>query len=291
MHATPEPAQRVRSVGRWRVRCSMPTAPAGPSPAARPGAETDRAQYYAFSRTWAAIARNSGVPRPELDRRLVRYFRRLCRRAEPTTVLEIGAHEASFSRWAAETLPDARVLAFEANPYVHEKYAGELARTRVDYRHLAVGPTTGEVELNLPTDVMGRERELANRMASLGVHRETKDQIVVTVPSVRLDEHVTLEGDDRAVAWIDVEGAIGLVLEGCTGVLDRVDAIYVEVEREVTWEGQWLDVDVAVFLRQHGLLPVARDLARKFQHNLVFARHHLAEDIASTKQAAAMLRP
>ena len=266
-------------------------APVGTAPASVPAAAGDRAQYLAFSRTWAAMARHSDVPRPEQQQRLVGFFRRLCRRADPAVVLEIGAHEASFSRWAARTLPDARVIAFEANPHVHAKYAAELAETRVEYHHLAVGPLTGEVRLNLPTDLGGRERELANRMASLGVHREMVDQIEVTVPSVRLDEFVVLGEGERAVAWIDVEGASGVVLDGSTGVLDRIDAVHIEVERETTWEGQWLDTDVAVFLKQHSLVPVARDLARKFQHNVVFARTHLVEQVATTKQAAALLRP
>lgn len=266
------------------------TAPTGPAPASDPTAAADRAQYLAFSRTWAAIARQSGIPRPEQSARLERYFRRLCRRSDPALVLEIGAHEASFSRWAARKLPDARVIAFEANPHVHEKYSAELAETRVDYRHLAVGPVTGEIQLNLPTNVAGRERELANHMASLGVHTETVDQIEVTVPSVRLDEFVELAEGERAVAWIDVEGASGVVLECGSEVLDRIDAVHIEVERETTWEGQWLDTDVAVFLKQHGLVPVARDLARTFQYNVVFTRPHLVEQVATTKQAAALLR-
>jgi len=265
-------------------------APTGTAPASAPEAAADRAQYLAFSRTWAAMARQSGIPRPEQQARLVRYFRRLCRRVDPALVLEIGAHEASFSQWAARKLPDARVIAFEANPYVHEKYAAELAETRVDYRHLAVGPVTGEIQLNLPTDVAGRERELANHMASLGIHKETVDQIEVTVPSVRLDEFVELAEGERAVAWIDVEGASGVVLECGSEVFNRIDAVHIEVERETTWEGQWLDTDVAVFLKQHGLVPVARDLARTFQHNVVFARTHLVEQVATTKQAAALLR-
>lgn len=265
-------------------------APAGAAPASEPGAAADRAQYLAFSRTWAAMARQSGIPRPEQQARLVRYFRRLCRRIDPALVLEIGAHEASFSQWAARKLPDARVIAFEANPYVHEKYAAELADTRVDYRHFAVGPVTGEIQLNLPTDVAGRERELTNHMASLGMHKETAGQIEVTVPSVRLDDVVDLAEGERAVAWIDVEGASGVVLEAGSEVFDRIDAVHIEVERETTWEGQWLDTDVAVFLKQHGLVPVARDLARTFQHNVVFARTHLVEQVATTKQAAALLR-
>ena len=249
--------------------------------------------YLTWSRQWAALAHESPRRPRSIEKRLIRMFRRLCRRIEPTSVLEIGAHEATFSQWAAETFPTAVVKAFEANPYVHAKYAEELAATRVDYRNLAVGPVNGEVQLNVPTEVWGRERELANRMASLGVHTEATGDIQVTVPSVRLDDHLALSPADRVVAWIDVEGANEIVLSGGGGVLDRTHAVFIEVESEPIWEGQWLDAEVASCLGDHGLLPVARDIFKpqRHQYNVVFARAEHAHDPRTGRQAAAVLDP
>ena len=252
--------------------------------------EVDRAQYIAFAHTWASSAQMSGLSAEQIERRLVRYFRRLCRRLSPAVVLEIGAHEASFSRWAAVQLPDARITAFEANPHVHAKYAPKLAGTGVDYLNLAVSPVNGEVQLTLPLEVAGRARPLTSRMASLAVHTRASDQVQVTVPSARLDDHLDLAEGERVVAWIDVEGANEAVLRSGPSVLDRTDAIYIEVERETTWEGQWLDSDVALHLRRHGLVPVARDIKRRHQYNVVFARAELVHDVRTTRQAAAMLR-
>jgi FkbM family methyltransferase len=259
-------------------------------PTTDPAAQgTDAAAYQAFARTWAAVVRRSPSSAEELEQRVVELFRRLCRRLQPAVVLEIGAHEATFSRWAAEELPDARVLAFEANPHVHEKYAGTLAGTRVDYRNLAVGPTNGEVVLNLPLEVRGKPRTLTSRMASLAVHTRATDQVQVTVPAVRLDDHVRLAEGERVVAWIDVEGANEAVLTSGPSILDRTDALYVEVERETTWEGQWLDQDVAVELRRHGLLPVARDLKRRHQYNVLYVRAEIAAETWTAQRAAEAL--
>lgn len=259
-----------------------PASPASTAP-------TDRAQYLAFAHTWAAAARLSAMPAERLERRVVRYFRRLVRRLEPAVVLEIGAHGAQFSRWAARHLPEARVTAFEANPYVHAKFADRLAGTRVDYRHLAVGPVTGEIQLHVPTEVRGQKRELTSRMASLGVHTKASGEVEVTVPSVRLADFLDLADGERIAAWIDVEGANGPVLESSGDVLGRLDAAYVEVELEETWEGQWLDTDVAVHLKQHGLVPVARDVKRPHQYNVVFVRDHLLDDGRTAADAAAAL--
>lgn len=253
--------------------------------------DVDRAQYVAFARTWAASARMSAIDDDQLERRLIHYFKRLCQRIRPAVVLEIGAHEAGFSRWAAEELPQARVTAFEANPHVHAKFAERMAKTPVDYLNLAVGPVTGEIELTLPLEVAGKSRTLTSRMASLNVHTKASDSVTVPVQSTRLDDHLDLADGERVVAWIDVEGANDVVLRSGPDVLDRTDALHIEVEHETTWEGQWLDTDVAVHLRRHGLVPVARDHKRRHQYNVVFVRSSLIEqDPKITQQAAGLLR-
>lgn len=257
----------------------------------RPTEAVDRAHYVAFAHTWAASARMSPIDDDRLEERLIHYFRRLCTRIQPAVVLEIGAHEAGFSTWAAQQFPQARVTAFEANPHVHAKFADRLAETSVDYLNLAVGPVNGEIELTLPLEVAGKARKLTSRMASLNVHTRASDSVAVPVQSTRLDDHLTLGEGERVVAWIDVEGANDVVLQSGPEVLDRTDALHIEVEHEMTWEGQWLDTDVAVHLRRHGLVPVARDHKRRHQYNVVFARAGLIErDPLITEQAAALLR-
>lgn len=255
----------------------------------RPG-PVEAATYVAFSRTWEASSRISPVGKQRLQQRFQDYFRWLCRRLGPAVVLEIGAHEASFSRWARQTLPQARVLAFEANPHVHAKYAAEVTATGVDYRNLAVGPVTGELELTLPLEIAGEPRALDSRMASIAVHRKAGDSVTVTVPSVRLDDHVTWGEEERAVAWIDVEGANDAVLQSGPGVLDRLDAVHIEVEGRPTWEGQWLDTDVAHHLAGHGLVAVARDLQKPYQYNVIYVRDRLVHQPKVMRKAAEILQ-
>jgi FkbM family methyltransferase len=258
-------------------------APSSPS-------DVEVATYVAFSRTWGAASRSSPVGRRRLQRRFVDYFRWLCGQVDPAVVLEIGAHEAAFSRWAREALPRARVQAFEANPHVHERYAAEVSAEGVDYLHLAIGPHTGEIELNLPLEIAGETRTLDSHMASLEVHRQTGDSVTVTVPSARLDDQVSLTGEERAVAWVDVEGANEAVLRSGPAVLDRLDALHIEVERRPTWEGQWLDTDVAHHLAGHGLVPVARDLQKPQQYNVVYVRAELVHRSAVMRRAAEILQ-
>lgn len=241
--------------------------------------------YADFARGHAR--RTAGQPRKELSQRVEQAFLELCRDLKPTLSLELGAHEATFSRWIKRELPSARCVAFEANPFVHEKYAAGLAEAGVEYVGKALAAENGTVELTIPTYVWKRARKITNRMASLGHHRDAKDATVVQVPSVRLDDEVSVGADDVVVAWVDVEGASEIVLTSSRDVLAHASVVYIEVESEVVWAGQWLDTDVAEFFTGLGFVPLMRDRARPHQYNVVFARPGVAADPAVVAAVAA----
>lgn len=255
-----------------------------------PGSER-AASYRFWAECTATQARDSGRPRQAVDRRVLSFFRAMCRTVEPTVCLELGAHEARFSRWSKRHFPDARCVALEANPYVYEKFRDRLAATGVEYHHLAATATNGTVTLHVPTVTFGKPRTRANRMASLGVHEQASGVEQVEVASVRVDDFLQLDDDDRLVAWIDVEGASEQVLTGGREVLARASAVYIEVESTEQWPDQWLDVDVADFLHAIGKLPAARDVQRDQQYNVVFLDADLAARPEIAQRAARVLVP
>ena len=246
-------------------------------------------EFLHFRGLFAELARR--LPRSLLQTRIENLFHDLCQRLEPTLAVEIGAHEASFSRRVKRHSPEVRVLAFEATPYVYDKHAEQARAAGVEYQHLAIGPTNGVVELAIPTSVRHTERTLTNRMASLSRHVQADDVHTVEVDCVRLDDHLDLSPDDRIVAWIDVEGATEAVLLGSERVLSQVSAIYIEVEQELRWEGQWLDVDVARYLARAGFVPIARDTQRSHQYNVVFVRPEVISDPPVARMVAHRYRP
>ncbi|WP_183094984.1 FkbM family methyltransferase [Nocardioides stalactiti] len=256
---------------------------------------TGEVSYQAFARPLARRARK--LPRDVVTARVADAFRDLCRALQPTVSLEVGAHEAGFSRWIKNEVPDARCVAFEANPYVHQKYDDELAETGVEYHHLAISDVDGTVDLGIPRRLHNtrkgrRFRKLrTSRMASLSRHRYAVRTETVAVPSLPLDDFLHVTDDDVIVAWIDVEGASGPVLTAGREVLSRASLVYIEVENEQVWDDQWLDVDVAAFLAECGLVPVLRDVQRRHQYNVVFAAADLADHPRIRAARAAVYRP
>ncbi len=248
-------------------------------------------RYRFWSQFTEAQAHNTRRRHQVIGRRVERLLRYICNQRKPTLVLELGAHEGKFSEWAKRRFPDARCLALEANPYVYEEHRERLAAAGVDYRHLAAASETGTVTIHIPTGVSGRELTRTSRMASLVTHTRSHGDEAVEVPAVRVDDLVSLEPDDRLVVWIDVEGASQQVLEGGREVLARADAVYIEVERDAAWHGQWLDVDVARYFEELDKVPAMRDIQRPHQYNVVFLDAELAARDDVSARAASVLRP
>jgi FkbM family methyltransferase len=236
-------------------------------------------------------ADEAGLTPPQLQRRVRTAFRSLARSTDPTLTLEIGAFEAGFSRWVRRELPQARAVAFEANPMVWKHHHDEVTALGVEYLNLAIGPANGPVTLNVPRDFDGRARDPVNRMASLGSNLRSEEEVAVEVPGVRLDDAVPLTADDRLVAWIDVEGALGAVLPGCSETLRRAAAVYVEVEAEAIWDGQWLDHDVLDWFEGVGLVPLLRDRQRREQYNVLLVPASAAETPEVAEIVRRALRP
>ncbi|MGC4109834.1 MAG: FkbM family methyltransferase [Nocardioides sp.] len=251
----------------------------------------DLAGYRFWTAFTAAQAVNAGRPVEAVGKRVRRFFHDVCRLVEPGLCLELGAHEGSFSRWARRNLPQATCLALEANPYVHAKFRERLSESGVDYRNLAATTSSGPVTLTIPTQIGEQAKGRANRMGSLAVHRSDRAHETVEVEGVRVDELDEVSSAGPTVAWIDVEGASEQVLEGARGIMARADAVYIEVEIEEMWPGQWLELDVARYFLELGLVPVMRDLQRPHQHNVVFASAALATRPDVAELAAAVYRP
>lgn len=194
-------------------------------------------------------------------------------------VVEIGAFEADFSRRTKARHPAATVIAYEANPRVHARFAPALAGTGVDYRAAAVSDRDGTITFNIVEVVAGKDMPHENRMGSIRDLAVNDSRAVqVEVRSARLDGEVSGVPGRRACLWIDVEGAVAEVLAGAAETLSRSAIVYCELEDNTIWQGQALTPRIVALLEGAGFVLVARDCQKWFQKNALFLRADLAAD-------------
>lgn len=205
---------------------------------------------------------------------LVNLFLRMNARIQPRATFEIGAREAYFSRCIQRDVPTAASFAFEANPHNYEMFGPGALGAGVDYRHLAITDRSGPVSFMLQKTRRGKP-------VGPNVGNNSLLQLRTTPAEY---EEVTVEGSSLAdfvrkekltgpfSAWIDVEGAIGLVLTGVDDVLAEFHIIMCEVEDRENWQDQWLVSNVHNHLTQKGFIPVARDYEYAHQHNIIYCQ-------------------
>lgn len=220
-----------------------------------------------------------GAPRREVTAALEEVFAGLVPRLKPGAVLEVGAHEARFSRGVRRRLPEVPVIAFEANPKNHARFAARAAAAGIDYRHCAVADVEGELVFQVPALPTGEQFSPRGSLMPIEGFDHVEEQ---RVPAVTLDSL----GLERTVLWIDVEGAIGKIIAGGEATFGTALAVYVELEEDPSWPGQMLAHEALAAFARFGLVPVLRDVQRPAQFNVVLLRRSLVRGLAPTMEAA-----
>ena len=192
---------------------------------------------------------------------------------KPELVLEIGAHRAEFSRAVKKKIPSSRVIAFEANPTVYERFKAELANTEVEYVFQCVADENKTYRFAVP----GKDREQLT-MGSVLNYKPVGTYASYDVEGKRLDDFLGQNIASNAM-WVDVEGAVGSVLGGAEKTLKECVLFFAELEAMPRWDGQILDKQVIEILAGYGLYPALRDIQRhRWQHNVLFLREEALSD-------------
>lgn len=186
------------------------------------------------------------------------------------TILEIGACEGLDSIRYARAFPNATIHAFEplaANVATFRRNLQEFGISNVHIHEIALSSESGISEFypsrgapeGLSNDT---EWNFGNKSSSLLKPEMSKIKSTwswlsfstpMSVPTLSLSEFFSNHRLERiSFMHMDVQGAEMKILEGAHGVLDKVDAIWLEVSSEEFYEGQALATTIAGFLSNNG---------------------------------------
>lgn len=182
----------------------------------------------------AAAARRLRIP---LDR--YRLFERVKSFADIRTVLDVGANQGEFARYAADCFPNANIHCFEPLPVCQMQLKNLAARcSRIQIHSVAVGEEIGSVEMfendfapsSSLLPMQDRHRELWPKTVSakkINVNMTTLDAVAAGAPFT-----------GTIFLKLDVQGFELNVLRGATQVLRQTAVAMMEVLFEPLYEGQ-----------------------------------------------------
>ena len=184
---------------------------------------------------------------------------------EPDISVEVGAYDADFS---CAIVKDSAIeaYAFEASPYVYEKFRDQLSH--INYLNLAVSDIEGTCEFEIQAKL--DPRLVGNN--SIRKRNQMKKYKYIEVPSTTLDVFFENELNKNFALWIDCEGASEQVLKGSERLLDSTSSIYIETETKMYWQDSWLESDVEKFLTQKNFKMVSKTYEDEGQNNCIFVK-------------------
>jgi FkbM family methyltransferase len=162
-------------------------------------------------------------------------------------IVDVGANEGQFAISARTAFPSAHLVCVEPQPeprQVLDTWARRDRNTTV--LPVALGASTGEVEMNIHTDHDSSSSLLPSTQASLAADEALRKQRQITVPIARLDDALATVPQasgsaGRAVEVLlklDVQGYEEQVLLGAPLTLSRARAVILEVCLEPFYQGQ-----------------------------------------------------
>jgi FkbM family methyltransferase len=162
----------------------------------------------------------------------------------PDISIEVGAHDADFSKEMMSL--DIDVFAFEASPYVHDRFKNDL--NGIKYINKAVSNTNKKIKFEIQLDSdpsTAGNNSIKNR-------NESKDYSYIDVESISINEYFKDIPFSKGALWIDAEGASGEVLLGADKRFEDFGSIYIELEKRDFWKDAWQRDQAVDYLNNNG---------------------------------------
>ncbi|MGA4555511.1 FkbM family methyltransferase [Methylorubrum aminovorans] len=212
-------------------------------------------------------------------------FAQLCAALKPDLICEVGAFDGRDTQIFADRNPGTPIVSFEANPenFFEHSLSQRMLQTQASVQHIAISNRDGMTEIIVPgpppdsSDLQKHERRGMGSM----LHRpDLPDSRSFPVCVRRLDTFfATMPRTTRFALWVDVEGNTKSVLEGATGILDRIVLVKLELETIEYWKDQAVDVEILSMMEGYGFKVICTSDPSVKQYDAIFVR----QDSANTE--------
>jgi len=224
------------------------------------------------------------------DRQISKYFRK----NDPLIIFEVGSCEGEDSIRLKRRFPNAIIYTFEPLPSNVKKIKEHFKKYDLPTKRvfqLALSDSNGTAEFFVssgqPTHIPESEKsdhwDFGNKSSSLLPPKEHKKTLSwikfkdkVKVKTQRLDDFCRQNQISKIdFAYIDVQGAELMVLNGANDMLSKISSVWLEVEAIELYANQPLKDDVEKFMATNGFVKVM-DTVNEVSGDQLYVRHDLA---------------
>lgn len=169
-------------------------------------------------------------------------------------VIDAGANLGQFAQLIRRKGYRGRIWSFEPVPSVFaELKSTASADVRWEVSQFALGATETTLTMNVPANhSLSSFLQPSELMASYDAAGQSN---TVSVQVKRLDVVLQRDGARKLLLKADVQGFEKQVIEGTTGILDRVHAIYLELPIGQLYDGGWTFAEAISYLDDLGFTP------------------------------------
>jgi len=170
----------------------------------------------------------------------------------PNVILDVGSRDLEHSLIFGSKYPEARIIAFEPNPFGIKNCRFRLAnlqKSNIELMEFAVGDQEGEMDFYS----VGVNDGCSSLLEPIDVPFGLKQWNKITVEVKRLDRVLEVLGVRKVdVLWLDTQGTELRVLKGLGNYLDNVQYIHTEACPNPYYKGHILQNELESFLHEQG---------------------------------------
>lgn len=189
-------------------------------------------------------------------------FNTLLRNFPVDCVCDIGSRDGEDSLNFREILPESEIIAFEANEINYERMLKDnlLIYNEVKVFPYAISNKDGTSYLNI-IDPTGSQSRALQGMSSLMGRSDFPSTIKQTVLTKRLDNFMDVHFPhlNSFSIWIDVEGHEYEVIQGISGIREKVLVIHVETAIRPLVIGQHTFTELNKMLNNLGFIRIGKN--------------------------------
>lgn len=168
-------------------------------------------------------------------------------------VLDVGANDGGYGRSLRRAGYSGRILSFEPLESAH---ASLLANTKSDKlwevaAPMALGNVSGIGQINVAGN-SASSSILPMEQCHTDAAPESAYHTTQPIHIYRLDELTQTQSLDRFFLKIDTQGYEQQVLEGASGILEKVQGLQIELSIQSLYRGQWLYWEAMNWIKSNG---------------------------------------